>query len=1253
MRSAIVFACAALASTLLASPASATPATPAQPPPPTSVTVPLITGDRVTVTTDAAGKASFSVLTAPRKGRPAPRFESYSDGDSMYVVPDDAATYLQSGRLDKTLFDVSYLMREGFAGAATLPVIVEHSGDAPGATVTRELESISATAVTVHDGAQFWPALAGGQVSKVWLDRPVHVTLDRSVAKVGAPAAWQAGFDGTGATIAVLDTGIDLDHPDFAGRIAATRDFSGKGTVQDGHFHGTHVASIAAGRGTASGGKYTGVAPGARLVIGKVLSDEGSGDTSQIIDGMEWAAASGAKVINMSLGGDPGPEGGDPLANALDRISASTGVLFVVAAGNNGREEPPTVDSPGIATSALTVAAVDSNDAYATFSSRGPLPYQRVLKPDLTAPGVAIAAARAAGTDHPGATPVDDRYTRASGTSMATPHVAGAAAILAGQHPEWTGQQLKAALMSSGANLGFSPFVQGAGRLDVARAVRQQVAATGDLDFGRGGENTPIDKTITYTNHSSTPLTLRLTPTISGTVPQGTISAPAEVTVPAGGSAPVTVRLSPAALVFGTYTGALVAQLADETVRTPLGFIRGKTTVPVRVDVLGRAGQPCGGLTQTCRAGFIKAFNLDNPDESVTNDRVPDTGSLTLRLVPGRYRIFASVSWFSPDDLRPQAAFLVRAEVRADGALTMVLDARQAQPIEVSTGRPSEPYEGAMTLHRPYPPPDQRPPGAIYFPLAAWLATYGNVSFWATPTDSSTAGGWLLTTQQSRGAPLASIKIAGGGPALHVSYFNYPWTADPAEDPRFAGQFTAPLIDVGSTLPGKLDALRGKLILLSRTDWTQTCDATPEELTAAAQAGIRGIILFATQDLCPYFPLSATSMPGGVPIVSIPVAEGQSLRDLVKRRPVSLRVSGTPISPYLYDLKFYERAAIPAKLSYRVSDSALARVPARFHADKPTVTRRHTAFFWGPDEPSTWVNDVLAIAPMRREELIGPLPQGQIWRRAVGYWDGYRQFTWDALRRGEQQTQHWFAAPQIPGAELFDQNPVACTLCRQTDTLYFAPGFTNPTENVSTGWQSLPAEVKLYAGNTEIAGKLYKGVYPSFVVPTGSTRLRLHHDWTNSSQETLYGSRVKTTWEFDSRRPDRSNNTGSRCLAAAWDGDTSPCSVQPLMFLRYDANLDDSNRIHRAPSLLRISAYHQDSTDKPSQLTSMRVRASFDDGNSWQPVLAMWGWGAERTVILPMPPPGANTVSLRVEAAERSESTVVQEITRAFGIGRW
>ncbi|GDY52134.1 hypothetical protein SVIO_027570 [Streptomyces violaceusniger] len=367
----------------------------------------------------------------------------------------------------------------------------------------------------------------------------MKVSLDQSVPQIGAPEVWKAGYDGTGVKVAVLDTGVDTGHPDLAGKIADAQSFVPDETVQDGNGHGTHVADTIVGSGAASDGKYKGVAPGAQLLVGKVLDDTGSGQESWIISGMEWAANSGAKIVSMSLGGTAsGPS--DVMSQTVDELSAATGTLFAIAAGNTG-PSGKTIGTPGIADSALTVGAVDKSDNLASFSSRGPRTGDYAVKPEITAPGVSITAARAAGTSM--GTPVNDYYTTASGTSMATPHVAGAAALVAEAHPDWTGQQIKADLASTAKTMtDATPFEQGDGRVDAVRAVEQGVFATPTLSFGKfdDGDNDVVTKDITYTNTTDHAVELTVASSLTDlALGSGT------VTVPANGTATVPVGVDP------------------------------------------------------------------------------------------------------------------------------------------------------------------------------------------------------------------------------------------------------------------------------------------------------------------------------------------------------------------------------------------------------------------------------------------------------------------------------------------------------------------------------------------------------------------------------------------------------------------------------------------------------------------------------------------------------------------------------------
>ena len=304
-------------------------------------------------------------------------------------------------------------------------------------------------------------------------DEQVTIQLADSVTLIGADEVWQMHDDyglpvnGQGMTVAVIDTGIDYTHLDLGGCfgtgckvIGGVDLYNGDADPLDDNGHGTHCAGIVAADGTA-----TGVAPGASLYALKVLNAYGSGSISTIIAGIERAADpdqdpatnDAVDIISMSLGIPGSPE--DPWSLAVN-AAVEQGILVAVSGGNSGPEYF-TVEMPGVARLATSVGATDKLDQIASFSSRGPIPgYDGWLKPDIVAPGVDIISTYLGGL-----------YASASGTSMAAPHVAGAAALVKQMHPEWTAEQIQASLMNTAVDLGLNAYTQGAGRLQVDRAV--------------------------------------------------------------------------------------------------------------------------------------------------------------------------------------------------------------------------------------------------------------------------------------------------------------------------------------------------------------------------------------------------------------------------------------------------------------------------------------------------------------------------------------------------------------------------------------------------------------------------------------------------------------------------------------------------------------------------------------------------------------------------------------------------------------
>lgn len=307
-------------------------------------------------------------------------------------------------------------------------------------------------------------------VRKVWHDARVVSLLNDAVPAVGGNEIHKMGFTGQGVTVAILDTGIH-PHRDLVlgrNRIVAWNDLvNHRATPYDDQGHGTHVAGIIAGNGFTSRGRFQGMAPEANLVGVKVLDDQGGGAISTVIAGIEWCLQNqetlNIRVMNLSLGSSTQDSYRvDPLCRATSR-AWQKGIIVCAAAGNDGPGDR-TIDSPGNNPTIITVGNLDNqntisaeDDRLHQSSSRGPT-VDRIVKPDLLAPGTDITSIW-----------INGSYKSLTGTSMATPMVAGAATLILQKWPTATPVQVKRALMKNAKNMGLSPNFQGAGALNLAR----------------------------------------------------------------------------------------------------------------------------------------------------------------------------------------------------------------------------------------------------------------------------------------------------------------------------------------------------------------------------------------------------------------------------------------------------------------------------------------------------------------------------------------------------------------------------------------------------------------------------------------------------------------------------------------------------------------------------------------------------------------------------------------------------------------
>ncbi|WP_127500633.1 S8 family serine peptidase [Actinoplanes solisilvae] len=885
----------ATAAAVLLFPAVASPAhaAPAPGPQENRTTVTLITGDVVTV-------RGTTVSTATADGKPA-AVRVVETKSGLYVYPLSALPHVASGLLDRDLFNVSQLVADGYddAHSPVLPLIVRYADGAAarkaaptGSTRVRDLPAIGGAALEQDrdQAASFWAGVAGqqktakrsdGGVEKIWLDGRVRASLADTTTQIGAPKVWAAGNTGTGVTVAVLDTGADTGHPDLAGRINGSASFVPGSDVLDRAGHGTHVASTIAGTGAASSGAERGVAPGARLDIGKVLGDDGSGQDSWVIAGMQWAAVErGAKVINMSLGNANPTDGTDPLSEAVDRLSEQTGALFVVAAGNAGGTS--TIGAPGAADEALTVGAVDRDDQLAYFSSRGPRLGDQGLKPEITAPGVDVLAARSQLVEG------DGMYTTMSGTSMATPHVAGAAALVLAAHPGWTGRQVKDALVSSSTPTPhLTPWDGGTGRLDAAAATAASVIATGAVSAGA--------KTITYTNAGDKDVVLSLAG--PGFV---TLSAN-KVTAKAHGSVNVTVTYRDS-----TTNQAGIVTASDSTGRTVARS--SVATGPVRpfhwmtLKLRGQDGKPMGGLVE-----------LMGPEGSSEPMFVPTSGDEKLLLPEGHYSVLSFVEvQGAHGPMSLGMALIGDPEVRLRGDTTVVLDASKVRRISTSVPRATTDSYARLDYFRSL--------GGESFWRTFWEAGVVYDSFWAQPApERVTSGDFHLTARWRKETP--ELSVTSGDHTFDDLVRQGGTTRLPDGTHRLTA------VDATNGFAGA----KGKVAVVRHTQ--ETLDG--EQAAAAAEAGVK--LLLVVNDtpgrtLRDYGPSWGARTPIEVALVS--KDEGERLLAELRRGRVTLTVAAATTSDFVYDLVQTYEDRIPADLTEEAG--ALARIPVDFTQPRPS-----------------------------------------------------------------------------------------------------------------------------------------------------------------------------------------------------------------------------------------------------------------------------------------------------------------------------
>ncbi|MFG2646812.1 S8 family serine peptidase [Streptomyces sp. NPDC048436] len=1192
-------------------------------------TVTLITGDKVTVTELGGGKKT---VTVDRPAGATGAVRSEMTGDRITVVPDEARPYLSAGSLDKRLFDVTELIRQGLAEekGGALPLIVTYEKSARrdaglatprGADKVRSLPSVGGVAVTAEKPGTFWRDVApdhttksarrtGGSggvladgIDKIWLDGRVEADMAQSNEQIGTPKAWEAGLTGKGVKVAVLDTGVDVGHPGLKGRVDATKSFIPGEEVADRNGHGTHVTSTVGGSGAGSDGdKEKGVAPGAALSVGKVLSDEGSGSESQIIAGMEWAAKDvGAKVVSMSLGSQEASDGTDPMAAAVNTLSKDTGALFVIAAGNTGA--PSSIGSPGAADSALTIGAVDSADRAAYFTSQGPRYGDNALKPDLSAPGVDILAARSQLTEGEG------YYTEMSGTSMATPHIAGAAALLAEKHPDWSGAQLKDALMSTSTKLDASAYELGAGRVSVPDAIDARITASGSADLGFYSwpyeENKPVTKTLTYANSSDAAIELTLA--AEGAADGVATLADKSLTVPAHGTASTTVTGDGAKAPVGNTSGRIVASAAGKPVaHTAFGLVKEEERYTLTVHVKDRDGAATGaGLVLQRLADEVDPFQAE----------VGDSGTLQLRLKPGTYALssFLDVRGSKGKDSLG-IGFLAAPEISLDRDREVTLDGRKLREIGVDVGRRTQTRQLLMEY-------DRRANGATLQGAVQVPIKYDSI--FAAPTAKVSDGSFEYRTVWRLGKPALDVKGLGEVVAQPGGTVN-------------DGRSKLRLVDVGGGTAAEYAGkdVKGKAVVVRRSAGSEL---TPEQIGQAAQeAGVKA--LFVTDDvpgrLNAWF---GTDDNGDRPlqIGTVDAADGARLLAAAKAGR-SVETRATSRTPFVYDVSEGHKGAVPRDLTYEPSKRELAVLDTKFHAAAKPVAGGEFRYS---------LTDTFDIGIGFQEKIDYPVERtdyastgaGQLWHESVSAGPGNLEERSGLVsyRGGSHGELNWFKPVWHPwlGTGLgWGQQRIGNTL------EFNVPGWGDSGPD-HTGFgdvwndDTMTQFTEVYADGELVDRRQSSGAYVWDANPA-STTYKVVTDTTLDAGQWRLATKGHSEWTFKSKETASDRK-----------------SFLPLLNLGFDVDTDLAGNIRggRSVEVGIFSEYVKGAVDTGA-IGGGKLEVSYDDGAHWSGVqLKRDGekaaWDGKLKV-----PSSAESISLRASASDDRGGSVTQEIIRAVGV---
>ncbi|MFF3781919.1 S8 family serine peptidase, partial [Streptomyces sp. NPDC001933] len=814
-------------------------------------------------------------------------------------------------------------------------------------------------------------------------------------------------------------------------------------------------------------------------------------------------------------------------------------------------------------------------------------------------------------------TPVDANYTAANGTSMATPHVSGAAAILAQRHPDWSADRLKQVLVSTAKQGSYNAYQGGNGRVDVPKAIGATTySSPAVVSMGKkSAESAPVTKTVSYVNTSATDTTLSLRLFSAGETappPEGMFTLSADsVTVPANSTASVTVTYHPELGAVGDYTGVITATAADGTaIRTTVGATKDVPTVDLTLNTIDRNGDPA--------LGELVVFDLDN---GVALQVFPEGGTKTVALPQGRYSVMGIVYTTDKATGRTLSHTLAGepvVDLKADRTITM--DARLGKEVKVATPKESE--SNGYKLGYRQSLPGKR--GVDYMKAASdplWDHAY------VVPTEPVTDGTFEFSFQQRRYSPVIRASYAGKGDALPLEPVVY---AD-----WLYGSSRLQAVDAGTGRPEDLTGkdLDGKLAVVTRDATLKAVD----QIAAVAGAGAKAAIIVNDRP-GPYYAGVPRSTGTAIPAWSLTQDEGAVLFGRMADGPTRINLQGIKKDPSVYNIALMVPGGIPADPTDAVTTENSAVVKSHYRSTKGTLLG-DTDSAIRPGEGAIFQFVESFEAPLDREEWYST---GSKWptMKDMGWWHTVKPDRTDTFRvmrdvirnysPGERREETWLGAANGPAGPMTtnafrDGDQVTLNMSEMGDS---EPGhyafFLNDGDNLDDDDKST---VRLYQDG-KLLTETNRFAWTTVPVGPDPTTYRItkdaeHREWFPLS------TRTSTAWTFKSARP----ANGQEDLALLWP--------------RYGLDLDAENTAKGGKNYHFDLAFVLQNGATPD-IDGVKVEASTDDGATWQP--AKLKSKSDGSYKVSVNNPASGYVSLRIKAQDTHGSKIEQTLIKAYAV---